>query len=257
MAKFQRREGPYRHSWVPWVCSGAWLITLLVLVITWAAQGKPHYSSEDGNIPYISDIGADVLKPFFIVGCVITAFFLVFTLLAERWLRHRGYLTHDVKVRQKVLAILAIIGSIIGGLGLILLSIFDTKRHPNLHRVFLGVFMLGVALSAIFTIAEYFSLSKHNRYNTPLRYSAMAKAVVAGILIILSIALGICLGTGLNDTGAVLEWLVAFGFIFYPLTFWLDLRKARAEGFVPPPQDNVGMTQAPRNTWESEATTAA
>jgi len=254
MAKFQRREGPRRHSWVPIVCSLAWLITLLVLVITWAAQGKPHYSSEDGSIPYISDIGADVLKPFFIVGCVFTAFFLVFTLLAERWLRHRGYLTHDVYVRQKTLAVLAIIGSIIGGLGLILLSIFDTKRHPRLHDIFLGIFMLGVALSAIFTIAEYFSLSKHNRYNSALRYSAMAKAVVAGILIILSIAMAACLGKGYNDTGAVLEWLIAFGFIFYPLTFWIDLRKARAEGFSPP-ENNVGMSQ-PRNTWESEATTA-
>ena len=53
-----------------------------------------------------------------------------------------------------MLSILAIIGSFIGGCGLILLSIFDTKRHPSLHRVFLLVFILGVGLSAIFSVME-------------------------------------------------------------------------------------------------------
>lgn len=102
----------------------------------------------------ISDIGADILKPFFIIGCIITALSLVGTLFAERWLRHEGRLTRDHRLRQKILAILAIIGSFVGGAGLILLSGFDTKRYTSLHRVFLGIFMLGVALSAIFTVAE-------------------------------------------------------------------------------------------------------
>lgn len=102
----------------------------------------------------ISDIGADILKPFFIIGCIITAISFVGTLVAERWLRHQGRLTHDKKRSQKILAILAIVGATIGGGGLILLSGFDTKRYTTLHRVFLGVFMLGVALSAIFTVAE-------------------------------------------------------------------------------------------------------
>ncbi len=53
-----------------------------------------------------------------------------------------------------MLSTLAILGSIIGGAGLILLSIFDTKRYHNAHRIFLLVFIVGVALSAIFTITE-------------------------------------------------------------------------------------------------------
>ena len=56
--------------------------------------------------------------------------------------------------RERVLATLAIIFAFVGMCGLILLSIFDTKRHPSLHRVFLLVFILGVGLSAIFTVAE-------------------------------------------------------------------------------------------------------
>ena len=64
--------------------------TLLAMIITWAAQGKPHYVSEDGTIPYISDIGADILKPLFIVGCSITGVGFFLSLVIERWLRHSG-----------------------------------------------------------------------------------------------------------------------------------------------------------------------
>jgi hypothetical protein len=60
--------------------------------------------------------------------------------------------------RETVLGIWAMLGSFIGGLGLILLSIFDTKRFSSVHRAFLLVFMIGVALSAIFTIMEVSSV---------------------------------------------------------------------------------------------------
>lgn len=56
--------------------------------------------------------------------------------------------------REKAFSILAIMGSLIGGAGLILLSVFDTKRFPSAHRGFLLVFMIGVAISAIFTVVE-------------------------------------------------------------------------------------------------------
>ncbi len=64
--------------------------TLWALLITWLAQGRPKYVSQDGKIAYISDVGADILKPLFIVGCAITgvSFFLALTI--ERWLRHSG-----------------------------------------------------------------------------------------------------------------------------------------------------------------------
>ena len=56
--------------------------------------------------------------------------------------------------RETVFGILAMVGSFIGGLGLLLLSVFDTKRYSSAHRAFLLVFIIGVALSAIFTILE-------------------------------------------------------------------------------------------------------
>lgn len=56
--------------------------------------------------------------------------------------------------RERAFSTLAILGSFLGGAGLILLSIFDTKRHPSLHRGFLLLFIVGVGLSAIFTVIE-------------------------------------------------------------------------------------------------------
>lgn len=126
----------------------------------------------DGNVPYISDIGADILKPLFIVGCCFTGVGFVLSLTVERILRHNGRyvvlfratypktysglfrLVPNMRRREKVFSILAIISAIVGGAGLILLSIFDTKRHTTLHRLFLLIFMLGVAFSALFTIVE-------------------------------------------------------------------------------------------------------
>lgn len=82
----------------------------------------------------------------------------------------------NMRRREKVMSTLAIIWSFIGGVGVraslrqfvviangifiqvILLSIFDTKRHPRLHRVFLLVFVAGTAFSAIFTIIEVGSI---------------------------------------------------------------------------------------------------
>ena len=59
-----------------------------------------------------------------------------------------------MRKREHVFAALAILGSLIGGVGLICLSIFDTKRYTSLHRVFLLVFIVGVGISAMFTVIE-------------------------------------------------------------------------------------------------------
>lgn len=56
--------------------------------------------------------------------------------------------------RERVLASLAVFFAFVGMCGLILLSIFDTKRFTKEHRVFLLVFIVGVGMSAIFTVIE-------------------------------------------------------------------------------------------------------
>lgn len=78
------------YVWIPILTAFVWEGTLLAMLITWLAQGRPKYVSMEGNIAYISDIGADILKPLFIVGCSITAVGFFLTLVVERWLRHKG-----------------------------------------------------------------------------------------------------------------------------------------------------------------------
>jgi Co/Zn/Cd efflux system component len=100
-------------------------------------------------------------------------------------------LVENFRTRERVFSWLAILGSVIGGAGLILLSVFDTDRHHNLHRIFLVVFMVGVALSAIFTILEFRWISKDFHGVRRLRIAYIMKGVIATVLIALSIAFAV------------------------------------------------------------------
>jgi len=131
-------------------------------------------------IPVISDVGAYVLKPLFVIGTIITSLTFVATLASFLYLQapqnqpqeelpelsspiqNAIVVAREAQTRlpahgrksERILAIMALIGALIGGVGLILLSGFDTSRYPTLHRVFLTVFMFGVALSAILTMVQ-------------------------------------------------------------------------------------------------------
>jgi len=130
--------------------------------------------------------------------------------------------------REKVFNALAVLSGIVGGAGLVLLSIFDTKRHPSLHRGFLLMFMAGVALSAIFTCVEYRWISRDFFYVRQLRIAYVAKGIIVSILVVLAIAFGAALFTRKAfNAGAILEWTISLGFTFYLLTFYYDLRQAR------------------------------
>lgn len=130
---------------------------ILGLLIHWNVTGKPHYASMSSNqsIAYISDVGAQSLKPLFIAGSCVTTVFLDLAFLSERWLRHRGRLARNETQTERWLAGLSIIAAIVGTVGLILLSIFDTLRHNKLHNIFLVVFIAGYVVSAIFICWEY------------------------------------------------------------------------------------------------------
>jgi hypothetical protein len=109
----------------------------------------------DMTLPYISDIGAFDLKPLFIAGACVTTVSFDLAFAAERWLRHRGRLVPNTSVSEKVLVGLTIVFAIVGTVGLVCLSIFDTYRHNSLHDIFLLLFIGGYMLSAVFTCWEY------------------------------------------------------------------------------------------------------
>ncbi|KIJ15157.1 hypothetical protein PAXINDRAFT_12073 [Paxillus involutus ATCC 200175] len=95
--------------------------------------------------------------------------------------------------RERVLGILAIVGAFIAMWGLVLLSGFDIQRYPTLHSIFLLVFMLGVALSALFTVLEYRWLAHDYAHMHKLRRAYIAKAVIGGTLVVLAIVFGVAM----------------------------------------------------------------
>jgi len=222
---------------------------LLAMIITWAAQGEGRYPWQNSTIPYISDIGASFLQPLFIAGSAVTAVAFVAALATERLLRHSGRLHAHLRGRERVCSYLAIFGAFIGGLALILLSCFNVHLHKTLHDTFLLVFIVGVALSAVFSICEFRWISHNYEYVREVRFAYITKGVIAGILIVLAIAYAITFKLA-SSVGGVLEWIIAFGFTFYLLTFAYDLRlskgvhKFELSGVEPGAPPNPGMRSA-------------
>jgi len=94
------------------------------------------------HVSYISDIGATGYgKPLFIAGSAVMVVVFDLAFVSERWLRHKGRLAHNYYTSEKVLSVCAIIAAIIGALGLIMLTIFDTRHYPRVHASMLVVFM--------------------------------------------------------------------------------------------------------------------
>ncbi|KAJ5355619.1 Frag1/DRAM/Sfk1 [Penicillium concentricum] len=198
--------------WLFPVISGCmWLATLIAMMSTWAADGKPRYiTMDDGlTIPYISHIGAEGIKPLFIAGSAVTVVFMDLGLLAERWLRHAGQLAPNKGRLDKACAIGSILFSIAGAAGLILLSIFDTKNHHSLHNGFLGMFIGCYVVCALLVCLEYIQIGRF--YHPQARILIVSFAIKALFVVCelaVAIAFGVCMNKGnKQNAAAVLEWV--------------------------------------------------
>ncbi|KAI1489441.1 hypothetical protein F5X96DRAFT_641067 [Biscogniauxia mediterranea] len=218
--------------WVLPIISGLmWLATLLGLLLYWIVDTEQvKYSSMQGDqtIAYISDVGADVLKPLFVAGCIITTVFLDLSFIADRLLRHRGRLVPNTSLGEKILSGLCIFFAFVGTVGLCFLSGFDTAHYPTLHNIFLLLFIAGYLLSAIFICWEYQRLGKKYREHRILRISFWVKLIFVIIELLLAIAFVATNWGGLYNTAAILEWVIAFIFSFYVFSFIIDLWPAMA-----------------------------
>lgn len=157
-------SNPYPHFvWI--YANDGRLGMLIIMLIVWNVEGRPHYDSMGPaqTIPFISDIGAESLKPLFITGSVVTAIFLDCAFTSERWLRHQGRLAKNTATTDKALGALTIVFAVIGTIGLIMLGIFDTLRYPKAHDIFILLFIAGFLLSAIFMCWEFHRLEIRER----------------------------------------------------------------------------------------------
>ncbi|KAK4127560.1 hypothetical protein N657DRAFT_631358 [Parathielavia appendiculata] len=218
--------------WLAPILAGLiWLATLLALLLYWiVSEDRTHYSSmsEGQTIAYISDVGASDLKPLFVTGCVLTTVLLDVSFGADRWLRHKGRLAPNTTRGEKVLSGLTILFAIVGTVGLIMLSIFDTARYPKQHDIFLLLFIAGYVLSAVFICWEYQRLGTRHRHIRILAASFWIKLVFIIVEVLLAVAFVAMTYTQNYNPAAILEWVVAFVFSAYVFSFYVDLYPAAA-----------------------------
>lgn len=217
------------HHWgLPLFGCIVWWGMLIALITCWAVQGHPRYYFVDDKkeILFISDVAATNLQPIFIVCCCIQGVCYVLTLISERYLRHAGRLLPNWRQREKVMAGLAIGCAVIGQLGIMFVSIFNTHIFRKVHAFMLGVFLVGTAFSALCIIAEYALLDWSYSEVTKLRISYILKGI--WFLIALGLTLGFVIAnkTGHVNPAAVAEWVLAFSYGFYLMTLVYDLLPA-------------------------------
>ncbi|CAG7919500.1 unnamed protein product [Penicillium olsonii] len=238
--------------WVfPLVAGCMWIATLVAMLGAWAADGKPHYTtmSHGQTIPYISHIGAEGIKPLFIAGSAVTVVFMDLSLLAERWLRHSGQLLKNKGRFDKACAIGSIVFSVTGALGLILLSIFDAKRHQHQHYGFLVMFIVSYVICAILVCLEYIWIGRYYRQARILLISFAVKGVFVIGEIGVAIGFGVCMGAktkNRKNVAAVLEWVAALIFAFFVFSFVIDLLPSvRTKKRVPQGEKYTRPTDGP------------
>ncbi|KAI8657377.1 hypothetical protein NCS57_01115800 [Fusarium keratoplasticum] len=222
-------KGVFSYWWFPIISGLVWCGMLLGLLLEWLVNqhGRRYPTmNEDANIAYISNVGADRLQPLFIVGCVLTSVFLDLAFFSERWLRHNGRLVPNVSLGEKILSILSMVFAIVGTVGLICLSIFKTGKYKVLHNLFLGLFIGGYLISAVFICSEYQRLGKKYREHRMLRLSFWVKLVFIIVEFALIVAFGVLSRQKKRDPAAVLEWIISFIFTFYAVSFVIDLYPA-------------------------------
>jgi len=220
--------GVLSYWMLPLFSAVVWLAMILAMLIHWLSSGKPKYPSmrQSQSIAYISDVGAFEFKPLFITMGTISVVTFDLAFLAERWLRHSGRLVHNTTRWQKILAAGSIVFSLIGALGLILLTIFDVHRHKSLHDTFLALFIGGYVVSAVFTCAEYQRLGKVHRRFKILRASFWIKLFFIIVEVILAIAFGALNRTKHWNSAAIVEWVIATVYSTYVLSFVIDFLPA-------------------------------
>lgn len=221
----------YFSYWcLPILSAIIWWGMLIALLVYWCADGRPVYPwMDDGQtFPYISHVAATKVQGVFISCAAAQGLLFVLAMAAERYLRHAGRLPKNLRRREKIMSGFAIAWSIIGELGILFVSIFNTVSFKYVHEAFLGVFIICIGISTVCNWIEYFYLDKNNKDVARIRWSTCLK--VPWFFIALGIVIGFLAcqkGYGKKlDASAALEWTISFWYPFYSLILAYDLLPA-------------------------------
>lgn len=107
------------------------------------------------TIPFMSDIGASYLKPLFVTNCFLTGIFRTLIFAAGSYLRHQNRIPTSGRLLEKIAGGLTVISSVIGGVTLILLGVYDTHCYKNFHQSIMWMFMATSISSAVCSCWEF------------------------------------------------------------------------------------------------------
>ncbi|KAG5355701.1 Protein SFK1 [Yarrowia sp. B02] len=216
----------YRFLWiVPLFACVVWWGMLIALLSAWAAQGKPVYDfmDADDKVAYISDVGATNLQPVFIACAATQGGLFMFALVFERLLRHKGRLLRNQRAAERWLSYGAILFGILGQVGIILVSIFNTKDHHSVHVGCLVLFIVGIGISAILNSAEFTLLDQNYPDVRRLKTSYILRWIWVAIAIVLAIIFVSCNNRNEPNVAAGFEWSLSFFYGFYLIIIAFDL----------------------------------
>ena len=228
--------------YLPIFAGFSWLLTLLAMLIGWLSTKSPHYADMKATqkYAYISNVGASTWgKPIFVTGATITVITFGIAFGIERWLRHRGLLFHASSITSTLLSTVGSMFTIAGAFGLMLLTIFDLKRHQRIHFISLGVFISGYLLAGTFMALEKRRLSKKYPESIYIRRSfnikvffVVTELVLAGVFGIFNLSNN----QALLDCSVIVEWILSLFFSFYIWSFAVDFLP------VPPSDRSLSLT---------------
>ncbi|WVQ79481.1 hypothetical protein IAT38_001580 [Cryptococcus sp. DSM 104549] len=227
------------YVFLPILAAIIWLTGLLTMLAIWVSAGRPRYTSDTARVAFISDVGA-ANETLFLSICVVVILLYFSSVCVTRWLRSRGRLPEDVGKKEKVFGWLAIFFCGVGCSGLFVLAKWNCFDYPTVHWFGTLIFIVGVAMSAVFQTLEVWSLGKGHKNRKHLKRNSYPKLACVGGDIILAIGFAVaylyCGGKAADVKGhtysqcddvtskaAVLEWTIAFGLNIYFLTIAADL----------------------------------
>ncbi|KAK4704524.1 hypothetical protein P7C70_g1689, partial [Phenoliferia sp. Uapishka_3] len=209
------------------------------------------YMIDEATVVFISDVGA-AHRALFIPGTALTFITYSATLLTERWLRHIRRIPGVLAKKERYADILAVVFGIIGGLALLLLSIFNAFDYSTAHWILTAVFVVCVAISAACQTAETMWLERDHEERSHLRRNAIWKLCIVSIAIAFAIVFGVTYGVcsktqdtntapmgkcnTVKSVAGASEWFIAFLYDAYLFTLLLDLwpaHKTRGHKFHP------------------------
>ncbi|ORY74742.1 Frag1/DRAM/Sfk1 family-domain-containing protein [Leucosporidium creatinivorum] len=223
-----------------------WTATLLGLLLWWVVDDNAEqYKIDESTVIFISNVGA-AHQALFIAGCALTVIFWTLTLLAERWLRHIRRIPGTLHKKETVADICSVVFGLIGGLALVLVSAFNCWAFPNIHWSFAAIFVVAIAISAVFQTLETMWLERDHLDRKHLKRNAIMKLIIITIAIAGAIGFGVCYGLSagaandappsprdniIQSVAASLEWFIAFLYDLYIMTYVVDLWPAtKTEG---------------------------